>query len=86
MFDFEAFDRFLTAACTNYEKSAPLVERYLDGLYIRMGRHDPVSFWEVVRVYRLKDKDGWIPPALATNTILHIAHAAGIDTSGWADF
>jgi hypothetical protein len=81
------FRRFLTEACATYERSAPTVAAYLDDLYVRLNE-DParVRLAELLGAARLREEGQWMKPNLAANSIYHLMHRLGLDTTGQAGF
>lgn len=80
--DLNDLPRLLTEAVAHYEKTAPTVSEWADGLFMRLnGNADNVRLSEVMAVGFLA-QDGWLPPALAANRVYKLMHRLGQDTTG----
>lgn len=81
------FMKYLETAVAHYERSAPTVSGFLDGLYIRINeKPDAVRLSEIAAARRLLGPDGWAHPNYAANAIYHLMHRLGQDTTGQAGF
>jgi hypothetical protein len=83
MIDFEQINEKLTQACIYYEKTAPVVSRWADDLYMRINDNPrEVKLGEIIILNQLFGDGGLIPPNYAQNIIYKhlesIGHAEGI--------
>ncbi len=86
MFDVRDYLKRLTAACEEYETSAPTVCAHCDDLYRRVSAIDPaVTLAEVIDVQALW-AEGWMPPSYAANRVYKLRHRLGMDVTGHAGF
>lgn len=73
--------------CHYYEKTAPTVSDYLDGLYQRLERKpDDVRLSEILMAQRLLENGLYMAPALAANTVYKLMNRLGMDTTGHAGY
>jgi len=86
LFDFTEFELLVADGCDHYELTAPTVTEYLDDLYRRVCKNQPVQLREVVAITRLKDDGVWLQPNYAANMIYHLMHEVGLDTTGQTGF
>jgi hypothetical protein len=87
MLDWQAFKAFLEDAVNHYEKSAPTVADYCDGLYRRINSApNRVILQELLTVQQLLQDGQWMTPNYAANCIFHLMHTLGMDTTGHAGF
>jgi hypothetical protein len=77
----------IEAATAYYEKSAPVVEQYLDELYRRLGENcDEVVVSEIVLVGCLREEGTWMHPNTAANRVYKLLDRLGRSTVGMAGF
>lgn len=85
--NWEAFHRFLSDACEQYQKTAPTVAEYCDSLYVRLAeKPSEVPVVELLRINRLREDGVWMHPNYAANTIYKLMSEIGQDTTGHAGF
>lgn len=85
--DFRPFLEFVSLAAATYEKTAPAVEAWLDGLYQRVERDaDKVALSEILMTHSLFEEGQWMQPNYAANRVYKLLHRLGRDTSGLAGF
>lgn len=79
--------KFLERAVDHYERTAPTVYDYCDGLYRRINKSPTtVSLQELLTVQQLQQDSQWMMPSYAANRIYHLMSDLGIDTTGHAGF
>jgi hypothetical protein len=83
----EEIQSLIVEACGHYERSAPIVHAWLDGLYIRMSDAPAtVLLVELLLVERLREDGLWMQPNNAANQVFHLLDRLGRDTTGQAGF
>lgn len=86
MFGIDVVRTQIETACSLYEHTAPVVADHCNDLYIRINeRPDKVTLAELLGVCQLWAGDEWMQPNLAANTIYHLRHRLGMDTTGMID-
>lgn len=75
--DFTELSTFLTEAGIHYEKTAPTVKKYLDGLYMRSQEGRNVYLEEIIQVQALKENGTWEQPDKAANRIYKLQNYFG---------
>lgn len=82
-----ALTKELEQGVAHYEKTAPTVSEYLDGLYRRLhGQADEVRMSELMFVDQLQDEGIYMHPNHAANAVYHLMSRLGMDTTGHAGF
>ena len=78
---------FLTEACEFYERSAPTVHDYLDGLFRRVENDaSNVRLSELYFITDLKCDGEFLQPNYAANAVYKIMQRLGMDTTGHIGF
>lgn len=71
----------------HYEKSAPAVADWADGLYIRTNETPHlVTLVELLAVSRLCEDESWMQANFAANAVYKVMRATGQDTTGLAGY
>jgi len=84
---YTALRSHLEVAVEHYERSAPVVSRWADDLYIRLDENgDSIIMSEIAFAYRLHEDEGWMDANYAANQLYHLLHRLGRDTTGLAGF
>jgi hypothetical protein len=87
MLNWLAFNRFLAEACEHYERTAPTVAAYCNGLYVRLSEKPAeVSALEVIRIPMLKEGAGWMQPNYAANFVYKLMSELNQPTTGHTGF
>lgn len=85
--DVQSLSNHLEKVCDQYERSAPTVWEWANGLYIRLGEDaDGVRLSELLLAQSLHDADGWVPPNYAANRVYKLMSRLGRETVGHAGF
>lgn len=81
--DTEAFKRFLAEAVKHYEKSAPRLSEWLDGMYIRLGEPEwkTITLEEIQQIQYLYADNCWLNAENAENNIYRMFNRMGKDTT-----
>ena len=84
MINFDRLNQTITNCCNHYEKSAPIVSRWLDQLYVRIDETpENVVLTELMFVVRLENSEGIrLDPNSATNQLYHLQDRLSQDTTG----
>lgn len=86
-FDGPALLRFIEDACGHYERTAPTVAEWLDGVYVRLQeKPESVSVADLLAVRALRDGDVWQHPNYAANGVYKHMERSGLSTAGHAGF
>lgn len=87
MLDLDPVMKRIEEACGRYEKTAPTVCDYLNGLYVRINEDaTAVRLAELMFVGRLVEDGTWMHPNYAANAVYHLMDRIGMDTTGQAGF
>lgn len=87
IFDFQEFEQAIIEAGVYYEKTAPTVEAFLDGMFIRANEDlASVTLAEVSFLKTLRENGQWLHPNTAANNCYKLMTRLGMDTTGQAGF